>query len=60
MRLKPPVTEEAALEWLKARVAESYGIEITPEAEKGLKVTADAMAAISALDIPDDTEPLLI
>lgn len=60
MRLKPPVTPEAALEWLKSQVAESWQVEITPEVEKGLRVTAEAMAVISALDIPEDAEPLLL
>ena len=60
MRLKPPVTREAALEWLKTQVVDSWQIEITPEVEKGLKVTAEAMAVISSLDIPEEAEPLLL
>ena len=60
MLLKPAVTEEAALEWLKARVAEDYGVEVTPEIEEKLAVTAEAMARIGAVDLGEEIEPLLI
>jgi hypothetical protein len=60
MLLKPPVSEEAALEWLKARVTESYGIEITTAIEAQLKRTAEAMAQVSAIELGEEVEPLLI
>jgi len=60
MLLKPPVTEEAALAWLKARVAETYGVEVTAEMERQLKPTAEAMAQISAVELGEEIEPLLI
>lgn len=59
MLLKPPVSEEAALEWLKARAVEAYG-PITPELEKDLRQLAVSMAKISAVDLPVEIEPLLL
>lgn len=60
MLLKPPVSEEAALEWLKARTAEAWGVEISPEIEKNLKATAESMARISAIELTEDIEPLFV
>lgn len=60
MLLKPPVSEDAALEWLKARAAEAWGVEITPEIEKNLQATAQSMSRISAIELPEEVEPLLI
>ena len=60
MLLKPPVSEEAALEWLKARVRETYGIDITSTIEAQLKRTAEAMARVSAVELGEEVEPLLI
>ena len=60
MLLKPAVTPEAALDWLKARVAESYGVEVTPQIEAKLRVTAEAMAEVSATDLGEEIEPLLL
>ena len=61
MRLKPPVTEEQALEWLKAQVVAAWGGEVTPDLENNLRVTARAMARISAVELPnEDVEPLLV
>jgi hypothetical protein len=60
MLLKPPVSEEAVLEWLKARTIETYGVEITPDIEKNLKKMAQSMAKISAVDLPIEIEPLLV
>jgi hypothetical protein len=60
MLLKPPVSEEAALEWLKARVTEAYGIEITSTMEAQLKRTAEAMARVSAVELGEEVESLLI
>jgi hypothetical protein len=60
MRLKPPVSEEDAFEWLKAQVVAAWGVEVTPELEKNLRVAAEAMARISAVEVPDDIEPLLV
>ena len=60
MRLKPPVSQETALEWLKQQVTGAWGVEISPELEANLRITAEAMAVISAVDVPEDIEPLLV
>jgi hypothetical protein len=58
--LKPPVSQEAAFEWLKARTEEAWGVEITPEIEKNLKAVAESMSRISEIELPEEVEPLLI
>jgi hypothetical protein len=60
MRLKPAVTVEEALTWLKGEAVSTWGVEMTPEVEKMLVPTAEAMAAVSAAIIPDEAEPLLV
>ena len=60
MRLKPPVTQDEAFEWLKAQVVAAWGVEVTPELEKNLHLTAEAMARISAVELDEDIEPLLV
>jgi hypothetical protein len=60
MRLKPPVDEETALQWLKTQVAAAWGVEMTPELERRLRETAASVAAISAVELPEEIEPLLI
>jgi hypothetical protein len=60
VKLKPPVSEADAFEWLTAQVVAAWGVEITPELEKNLRTTAEAMARISAIDVPEDIEPLLV
>lgn len=57
MRLYPPVTEQEALAWLKQAAAASWGVDMTPEVEGRLRGIAEAMAAISAVLIPEDVEP---
>jgi hypothetical protein len=57
MRLKPPVSEETAFEWLRAQVLAAWGVESTLELEKSLRATAVSMAAISAVDLPEEIEP---
>ena len=60
MLLKPPVSEDAALEWLRARAVEAYGLEACASIEKDLRTLAKAMAAISEVDLPPEVEPLLL
>ena len=57
MRLKPPTSEEAALEWLTTQVLNAWEVESTPELEKSLRATAKSMAAISAVEMPEEIEP---
>jgi hypothetical protein len=60
LRLKPAVTVEEALAFLKAQAVSSWDVEMSPELEKELTPTAEAMAAVSAADIPEEIEPLLL
>lgn len=60
MLLKPPVTKEEALAWLIEQAQRAYGIEITPEIEARLALTAEAMARVSEVDLDEDIEPLLL
>lgn len=57
MRLKPPVTRDEALHWLRHQLAESEA-EQGGEAAAALDRIADAMVAVSAADVPADVEPL--
>lgn len=58
MRLHPPVSEQEALDWLKAQAAAlPEAATPMPDLEEALKTTAEAMAAISATVLPDDIEP---
>ncbi len=58
MRLYPAVTEEEAFVYLKSQAVALWGADSELEMENGLKSLAQAMAAISAADIPEDVEPL--
>jgi hypothetical protein len=60
MRLKPPVSVEESLAWLKGQAASTWGIDVTPEMDEMLLPMAEAMAAVSAAPIPDEIEPLLL
>ena len=60
MRLKPPVTVDEALDWLEKQAVADWGVEPDPELRKTLTATAEAMAAVSTAEVPEDTEPLLV
>ena len=60
MRLKPAVSVDEAVNWLAAQAAADWGVEITPELIKTLMPMAEAMAAISAADVPADIEPMFL
>jgi hypothetical protein len=60
MRLKPPITFEEALTWLTAQAVGAWGVEETDELKASLTPMAQNMVAISAAEVPADTEPLLI
>jgi hypothetical protein len=48
------------MEFLKAQAKSTWGLEMSPELEKVLLPTAEAMVAVSAAEIPEDAEPLLV
>lgn len=56
MRLYPPVSVEEALEWLKRQAELEWGVQSTPELEASLRPTAEAMAAVSAVVLPEVIE----
>ena len=60
MRLKPPITFEEALAWLTAQAVGAWGVDETEELKQQLTPMAHNMVAISAAEVPADTEPLLI
>lgn len=57
MRLHPAVSIEEAHEWLCRQAAATFNMERTSELERVLKPLAQAMAAVSAVQLPDDLEP---
>jgi hypothetical protein len=60
MRLKPDVLQEEVLDWLEARAVELWGVEPGAELREALLPVAQAMAEVSAADVPDEAEPLLL
>jgi hypothetical protein len=58
MRLKPPVSEDEAFHILLTNAALSWGPGEASLLHEQLRSIASAMATVSALDIPEDTEPL--
>jgi hypothetical protein len=58
MRLHPPVTQDEAYTWLSTQAAATWGPERLGELEENLKTMAEAMALISAVELPDELEPL--
>ena len=60
LRLKPPVSTEEALAWLKTQAVSTWGVEDTPDLDVLLTAMAESMAAVSAANIPEEIEPLLL
>lgn len=59
MRVHPAITEEEAMGWLLARATSAMDIRATEEEMAAeLKPFAAAMAALSAVVMPDEVEPL--
>ena len=59
MRLHPAITQEEAMSWLLAQTANS-GLTTMEQDEvrKSLKSMAEAMAAVSAVELPEELAPL--
>ena len=57
MRVYPPVSKEEAAAYLAAQAKLLWGDE-SPLSEKVIDTVAEALAMISAIDVPDDVEPL--
>lgn len=58
MRLYPPITEEEARQWLLEQATARWGSEQAQELERMIRPLAEAMAAASAAELPEDVEPL--
>jgi hypothetical protein len=58
--MRPSVSVEEALAWLRREATETWGIDSTPALDEALLPTAEAMVAVSEAPIPDDIEPLLV
>jgi hypothetical protein len=58
MRMKPPPSSDDAYKFLTLAAEHSWGAAEAALMETQLRAIADAMAAVAALDIPDDVEPL--
>jgi hypothetical protein len=51
------VSETEALEWLTREAVERWGKERESELREMLKSIAEAMAAVSAVELPEEVEP---
>ncbi len=59
MRLNPAVTEQEAMSWLLSQAATDSSFKATEEELNDvLKPIAEAMAAVSAIVLPIELEPL--
>jgi hypothetical protein len=59
MRLHPKVSVDDARQWLLEQAAATFAAERGPDMDKAIQPLAEAMAAISAVELPDDLEPAL-
>lgn len=57
VRLYPPVTQEEAATWLAAQASTTLGEEAAVNTAD-IASLAEAMSIISAVELPDDLEPL--
>ena len=58
MRLKPPISAEEAYRYLSVNAALVWVLEDAAKMAGTIKTIAGSMAEVSALDIPDEVEPL--
>lgn len=58
MRLHPAVTDAEALAWLRRQVNALDLEQLPDDLDAALAATAESMAAISRVVLPDDLEPL--
>jgi hypothetical protein len=58
MRLHPAVTQEDAQAWLQGQAAPLAAGLPAKDVDEALRSLAEAMAAVSAVVLPDDLEPL--
>lgn len=58
MRLKPPVSHDEAYRSLAQNATLVWGTAAAADMDEHLHAIARSMAIVSALDIPDEVEPL--
>lgn len=58
MRLKPSVSQDEAYKYLSQNANLVWGDEAAAAMDTHLQAIAKSMATLSALDIPDEIEPL--
>ena len=58
MRIKPAVSPEEAYRLLTLNAALVWGLEEAAAMDAHLRGIANSMAVVSALNVPDDVEPL--
>jgi hypothetical protein len=57
MRLHPEVSSEEAFGWLMREATSSFNVPDSQELQTALRPLAEAMAAVSAVVLPDELEP---
>jgi hypothetical protein len=57
MRLHPEVSPDEALTWLTGEAVASFQVPDSAELQTALRPLAEAMAAISAVELADELEP---
>jgi hypothetical protein len=57
MRIYPPVAAEEALNWLIEQAKASWGPDLPDDLMRTLSPTAEAMAEISKVVLPEEVEP---
>jgi hypothetical protein len=57
MRLHPELSSDEALSWLMREATRSFDVPDSPELQTALRPLAEAMAAVSAVVVPDELEP---
>ena len=57
MRLHPQLSVEEARQWLLREATSSFGVELNADLERAVEPFAESMAAISAVELPNELEP---
>ena len=58
MRLYPPVTKDEAFAFLMSQATALWGAQAAKDMEAQLERLAESMAAVSAVQLPENLEPL--
>lgn len=58
MRIKPPVSNEQAYQYLSVNAALVWGLKEAASMDSHLHAIAQSMAVVSAIEVPEAVEPL--